>query len=350
VRQRFWLATMAAWLASAACGWAQFHDDPLEGDKPGEVAVQRWRIGMIITAEGSGFRSIVGTVTVPADWPEQRVRAVEEDLSSGVSISYQTVEDTARQMVIKVPTLAAGQQAKAVVTFEIRRVLSPAPEGTDRLTPPNPRRPDRKLATHLGPSPYIESTHPEIRKLAKEIGTEKKAAWEHVEAIYDWVREKVQYKEDKDQPPKSALAAFHDGTGACDEMSSLFIAICRAAGIPARTVRVPGHCYPEFYLLGAEGKGHWYPCQASGTRAFGRMPDPRPILQKGDNVPGVDPRTKKRVRHRFLPETLVGLPVGPGGSLRPQLVCEQVREKDQGPRTKDQGPRHKCKSPGSKRQ
>lgn len=337
MRQRLWLATMAAWLASAACGWAQFRDDPPEGNGAGDIAVQRWRIGMIIIAEGSGFRSIVGTVTVPADWPEQRVRAVEEDISSGVSVTYQTVEDTARQMVIKVPSLAAGQQVKAVVTFETRRVLSRAPEETDRLTAPNPRRPDRKLATHLGPSAYIESTHPEIRKLAKEIGTEKKAAWEHVEAIYDWVREKIQYREDKDQPPKSALSALHDGTGACDEMTSLFIAICRAAGIPARTVRVPGHCYPEFYLLDAEGKGHWYPCQASGSRAFGRMPDPRPILQKGDNVPGVDPRTKKKVRHRFLPETLVGLPVGSGGSLRPQLVCEQVKEKDQGARTKDQG-------------
>ena len=48
-------------------------------------------------------------------------------------------------------------------------------------------------------------------------------------------------------------------------------------------VWVPGHCYPEFYLEDAEGRGHWIPCQAAGTRAFGSMPEHRPILQKGDN-------------------------------------------------------------------
>ena len=38
---------------------------------------------------------------------------------------------------------------------------------------------------------------------------------------------------------------------------------------PARTVRVPGHVYPEFYLLDEDGKGRWFPCQVSGTRDFG---------------------------------------------------------------------------------
>ena len=46
------------------------------------------------------------------------------------------------------------------------------------------------------------------------------------------------------------FAALRDGTGDCEELSSLFIALCRAHGIPARTVWVPDHCYPEFYLAG----------------------------------------------------------------------------------------------------
>jgi hypothetical protein len=317
---------MAVWLVWAASASAQFQDDLLEGDKPGRSAVQRWRVGMVITAEGSAFRHVVGTVSVPADWPDQRVRVVEEDISPGVSVSYQMVEDAARQMVIRIPNLAAGQEAQAVVTFQTRRPLSSAPEETSQFVAPNPKRLDRRMAGYLTPSPYIESNHPEIKRLAEEIGVDKKTAWERVEAIYDFVRAKIAYKEDKEHPPKGALGALHDGTGACDEMSSLFIAICRAAGIPARTVRVPGHCYPEFYLLNANGEGQWFPCQAAGTRAFGRMPDPRPILQKGDNVPGVDPKTRKKVRYRFLPENLVGLPTGPGGSLKLKLVCEQAKD------------------------
>ncbi len=56
------------------------------------------------------------------------------------------------------------------------------------------------------------------------------------------------------------------------------------------------------------------------------MPDPRPVLQKGDNVPGVDPKTRKRVRYRFLPENLTGVPAVAGGTLTMQRVCEQVKE------------------------
>ena len=92
-------------------------------------------------------------------------------------------------------------------------------------------------------------------------------------------------------------------------MSSLFVAICRADGIPARLVRVPGHCYPEFYLLDRDGKGRWFPCQAAGTRAFGGMPDPRPILQKGDNSACLGARREEKDQG----------PVSPGNADRDPL-------------------------------
>ncbi len=86
---------------------------------------------------------------------------------------------------------------------------------------------------------------------------------------------------------KNASQALEDGTGDCEEMTSLFVALCRNLDIPARMVWIPDHCYPEFYLQDADGNGHWYPCQAAGTRQFGRMDETRPVLQKGDrfNVP-----------------------------------------------------------------
>ena len=172
---------------------------------------------------------------------------------------------------------------------------------------------DRRVRTYLGPSPYIESRHPKIRALARQLtaepdgakqesgepdstepdsaeteSAEPASAWEKVEAIYDWVRENVEYKK---MPLKGAVRALRDGDGDCEELASLFIAICRASAIPARTVWVPNHCYAEFYLEDEEGTGHWFPCQVAGNRAFGEMPDHRPILQKGDNFPS--PRTRR---------------------------------------------------------
>jgi len=322
-RMRLPLAAVCWGALAAACFGQAQEASPPKGS-PGEWVTSRWKVGMVVTADGGGFHGIVGTTTVPMDWPEQRVRPTEEDLSPGVTISYQVIEGVARQMLVKIPSLSAGKQAKAIVTFEIKRLLQEPPGDTDAFLLPAAKRSDRKLANFLLPSPYIESSAPEIVATARKVGADKEKAWDKVEAIYDWVRAKVKFEDNRGGQVKGVLATLRDGTGDCDEMTSLFIALCRANSIPARTVRIPGHVYPEFYLLGKDGKGHWFPCQATGTRAFGGMPDPRPILQKGDNVR--DPRSKKKTNVRFLPETLVGLPGGSGGRPRLELVCDRVDE------------------------
>ncbi len=111
-----------------------------------------------------------------------------------------------------------------MVTFETRRPVVSAPEDTTQFVAPNPKRLERGMAGYLTPSQFIESNDPEIKRLAGQIGVDRQTAWEHVEAIYDFVREKIEYKEDKTQPPKGAVGALHDGTGACDEMT---FAVCR---------------------------------------------------------------------------------------------------------------------------
>jgi transglutaminase-like putative cysteine protease len=301
---------------------AQFRQpDPAVGGT--QQSAQRWKFGLVVTAKSGAFRRLVGTTAVPTDWPEQQVRPVAEDFSTGVRVTYQMVDEGVRQMTATTASLGAGQEARAVVTFEIVRKVQVAPADTSKFRFANPSRLERKLAQYLASSPYIESNDPEIQALAKKVGMEHDEPWKRVEAIYDWVREKVRYEE---MPLKGALAALHDGTGDCDELSSLFIAICRAGGIPARTVRVPGHCYAEFYMLDALGEGRWFPCQPAGTKAFGGMPDLRPILQKGDNVLATAPGTRRKEHFRFLPQNLTGLPVGSAGQPEVRFVCEPVKQ------------------------
>jgi len=300
-------------IGSTVPALAQFQEGDPGGVKLGESQVRRWRAGMVVTAAGGTCRGIVGYAPVPVDWPEQQVTVVEEDISPTARVRYETVGGTVKMMVVRIPYLASGQEARAVVTFEIKRSAQLAPDDTDAYVLPDLRKLDRKVRQYLGPSPYIESRHPKIRSLAKQIGTGEEKAWAKVEAIYDWVRDKVEYK---NGPLKGALAALKDGTGDCEELTSLFIAICRASDIPARTVWIPGHCYPEFYLMDKEGKGHWFPCQAAGTRAFGEMPEYRPILQKGDNF---RPPYNRRDRQRYLAEHLTGA----GGRPRVKFIREQ---------------------------
>ena len=140
-----------------------------------------------------------------------------------------------------------------------------------------------------------------------------------MEAIYDWVRTNIQFVDNQGLEPVDTLTTLEREHGDCDEMSCLFIALCRAAGIPARLVQVPGHVYAEFHLLDAEGNGHWFPCQLAGTRAFGQMPEHRPVLQKGDNL--VSPHAGRK-KYLILPQHVTAT----SGAPRVEIVVQRVVE------------------------
>ena len=294
---------------------AQFLDEPAAAAGPtlGEPRIQRFRVGVAVTAEGGPVQGVYATMPVPTDWPEQKVRVVSEDLSPGVrNLRYRMLAPGVKQAVVEIPDIAAGETVKAVVTFEIERASIQAPTDTTRLKVPE--KPDRALRSFLGPSPYIESRHARIVKLAKEAAGDL-GGWRQVEAIYDAVREKVEYREGK---LKGAAKALADGWGDCEELTCLFIAACRSQGIPARTVWVEGHCYPEFHLVDAAGNGWWFPCQAAGTRAFGSMPDCLPILQKGDAFRDPD---RPAETLRYVSEFVRGSSTG-DGQPRVQFIRE----------------------------
>ena len=316
MRIRLFIVGVVFWFGVGLSADAQFIEEDPEGAELGQSRVQRLRIGMTVQAVGGPCNGIVGYTAVPIEWPEQQVKIVDEEITANARVRYVPVGKTAKMMEMKVPVLRAGDEAKAIVTFEIRRSSILPPDDTDVYLLPDSKKLDRDVRVFLTPSPMIESRDRKIRSLAREIGVDEEKAWDQVEAIYDWVREKVEYK---NGPRKGALAALNSGTGDCEELTSLFIAICRAAGIPARTVWIEGHCYPEFYLADAEGTGHWFPCQAAGTRAFGGIPEFRPVLSKGDNFrPPYDRRKPKPYPADNL--------VGKGGRPRVKFIRKAEAE------------------------
>lgn len=317
ITRRALLAGVVTLAAASPRASGQFLEPATSGNAAtslGDVRVQRFRVGVAVTAEGGPCRGIYATLPVPNDWPEQKVRVADEETTPHVkSLRYRVLPGDIKQMVVEIPELPSGQQAKAVVTFELERAAILAPKQTDELMPPE--TPDRALKAHLGPSPYIETRDPKIVRLAKETGGDL-TGWKKVEALYDTVRDKVEYR---NGGLKGARRALADGWGDCEELTCLFIALCRAQGIPARTVWVEGHCYPEFHLVDAAGAGHWYPCQAAGTRSFGAMPDQLPILQKGDAFRDPD-RPGKQLR--YVSEFMKGAAVEGGGTPRVTWIRE----------------------------
>jgi hypothetical protein len=290
-------AMLLTWLGPIlgdCSAFAQFKQEQTKGCRLGEWQTFYWQAGLIIQATDAPCKGIEAYVPVPSDWPEQEVRVAKEDVSKSVKMDYITADGDVRVMVIRILHLPPGEEAKALVTFEIRRCSLLEPENPALYRVPNKKKLDRKILPYLGASPYIDPRNAKIRALAQQIGQDKKTAWEQVEALYDYVREKIQQERG---PLKGPLGALKEGKGNHEDMINTFVALCRAKEVPARTVWVPGHAYAEFYLEDDEGKGHWFPCQVAGNRAFGQMPDRTPILQKGDSF---RPPYNKRDVQRFM--------------------------------------------------
>jgi transglutaminase-like putative cysteine protease len=271
---------------------------PAKGPAPrlGPQRTETYYVGVVVLADKGACTDVLATVPVPIDWPEQTVKVLKEAKTSHVKrLEYVLVGEGAKQMRARIPSVPEGEEASVVLTVKIdRRELLP-PEDPGQLVVPE--KLDPKLSGYLAPSPYIESNDGKIQSLAKEIVAGKANAWERTRAIQEWVLAHVKYEEG---PIKGALAALKEGTGDAEELTSLFIALCRANKVPARMVWVPGHCYGEFYLADAEGRGHWFPCQVPGRGisegSFGQIAEFRPILQKGDNFT-VPEKLSKRQRY-----------------------------------------------------
>jgi transglutaminase-like putative cysteine protease len=129
-----------------------------------------------------------------------------------------------------------------------------------RLTDtPNPSS-VKDLERYLQPERGLESDDPEISVQAEELkqADDLKTA----ESIFHWVGDYLQYT-GYSAKDRGALFALKQKKGDCTEFMSLFVALCRAVGVPARaiggyvctenTILKPSayHNWAEFYQDGA---------------------------------------------------------------------------------------------------
>lgn len=283
----------------------------------GEEKVSKYEVGATITASNGPVRNVQILLPVPFDWPEQEAKISAENLSPGAKTKGYQKYDGVRRLIIFIPTIKGGKEVTCSVTFDVKRRMVLPPEDPSVMQIPKKASPE--LAKYLKASPYIETGKKEIIELAKAAVAGKETAWEQVEAICAITREKVEYKT---SDLKGAYAALKDGFGDCEELTSLFIALCRVNHIPARIVWVSGHSYAEFYLETPAGEGYWMPCQIAGESAFPEMPDFRPILQKGDNfkVP------EEKEPQRYVHEILKGVPFPGSGSPTVKWIYKTENE------------------------
>jgi transglutaminase superfamily protein len=126
----------------------------------------------------------------------------------------------------------------------------------------------RQLRAFLTPEPLVQSNAPEIAALAQRLRGTLKNPRDVAERISRWVYDSLRKTVTVSVP--SAVQVLRARSGDCNEHTQLFVALARAAGIPARPVaglayadgKFYYHAWPEIYL------GTWVPVDPT----FGQFP------------------------------------------------------------------------------
>jgi transglutaminase-like putative cysteine protease len=167
-------------------------------------------------------------------------------------------------------TATAPRSGSIAVTirFKVRRVEESADVEKAQANIPAPR--GAAFADYLGPDRLIPIDG-QIKLVSSKVGDPDSSSYDQARAIYDYVIANMSYdKSGKGWGRGDAIYACNVRRGNCTDFHSLFIAIARSRGIPARfTIGFPlgaqsageiagYHCWAEFYA-----GGQWIPVDAS---------------------------------------------------------------------------------------
>lgn len=89
---------------------------------------------------------------------------------------------------------------------------------------------------YLKPSQYIESDSPQIIQKANELTSNIHGDYNKAKAIFEYVNYNMTYDISPQYRNKGALSALQTKRGVCEDYVTLYIALCRASGIPARGI------------------------------------------------------------------------------------------------------------------
>lgn len=200
-----------------------------------------------------------------AHTPQQTV--VQESLQVSPSVPYDIATDpVSRNRYLRLQAGAGHLQVIYAATVEIAHYTA-APQDLGEV--PVCQLPGAVLP-YIYPSRYCQSDR--LSKLAfKEFG-HLPQGYSRVQAICDWVRQRVSFESNSSHGSTSALDTLVDRVGVCRDFAHLMIALCRALNLPARfatgtdygadpALGPPDfHAYVEVYL-----SHRWYLFDPSGT-------------------------------------------------------------------------------------
>ncbi len=220
----------------------------------GEVVREESPMGLIVIRE---TREHATALAVPGDIQVDMLR------TAAIAPKGPRIDDGVNVERLKI-RLEGGDFAAAELQGAGQTVTGNVFEIHDRATLLRERA-DPDLARFLRPEPFIESDAPEIRAEASRAVGEETDPRKQAERLTRYVGALLEKKPTLSLP--SALEVLRTRVGDCNEHTALYVALARAAGLPARVavglVYLHGafyyHAWPEVFLEGPPGRGLWLP-------------------------------------------------------------------------------------------
>ncbi|MGI8978934.1 MAG: transglutaminase-like domain-containing protein [Pirellulaceae bacterium] len=249
-------------------------------DQTGYLEPRLFELSIGIELQGTGNAGgVMASTPVPLELPEQKVEDVRIT-TEGCAAEIRRLAPEAGQLFLAAAGIARGQTilAQAVYTLTLFKQYHAFAK---EQFPATQKAPPKELRLSLGDSPGIQTRDKPVKDLAAKLGGQLDHPWDKAKAFHTWVWENITARIG---PYTNVLAALKDRVGDCEERAAVFVALCRASGIPARLVWLPNHNWAEFYLANEQGEGHWIPAHTSCYSWFGWTGAHELVLQKGDNI------------------------------------------------------------------
>lgn len=136
---------------------------------------------------------------------------------------------------------------------------------------------DTALARWLAPEPLIQARDPRIAAQARRIIERERAPARVAALLTHWVHQSLRRAAPDAGSAPSAVRVLENPRGDCNEAATLFVALARSAGLPARTVsgliyanrRYYYHAWAEVYLndwIAVDPAFDQYPADAAHIR------------------------------------------------------------------------------------
>ena len=248
-------------------------------DETGFLEPRDYEVSIGMQFECTGDSSnLVGTTAAPVQFPEQKITELKIE-TVNCDAKVVPLNDSAGQMILSSDYLGKGQVAWAQANYKLKIFKSYF--AFEKESFPEKQTTRQSPKEFLKNSPGIKADSKLVKKIMRQTIGESNHAWDKARNFYNWVWENIEGVPGK---YTSVDEAIRKGRGDCEERACTFIALCRAAGIPARQVWVPSHVWAEIALHDYDGRWHWVPIHTAAYNWFGWTGAHEIILQKGDRL------------------------------------------------------------------